>query len=173
LQVILKKFGSKSVNVWVNYAHFLHMTLEAPDRARALLPRATQALDKGQHLFLITKFAALEFRSPKGEAERGRTMYEGLFSTFPKKYDLWNQLLDLEMGNAEKTGDDTTVRDVFERGSRMKSLKPKQAEKWFRRWAEWEEKRDPKGKAKVLARAEEWTTALKARKAAEAAAADD
>ncbi|KJZ74775.1 hypothetical protein HIM_05892 [Hirsutella minnesotensis 3608] len=170
---MLKKFGAKSPNVWTNYAHFLHVTLNEPARARSLLPRATQQLDKRHHQSIIGRFAALEFRSPNGEAERGRTMFEGLLATWPKKGDLWNQLLDLETSAAGAEVDPTAVRDVFERRLRVKGLKPQQAEKWFRRWAAWEEKLDPKGKDKVMAKAQEWAAAFKARKENEAAAQED
>lgn len=167
----MKKFGLKSPHVWINYAHFLHVTMSDPGRARALLPRATQ--QHGQNQTLISRFAALEFRSPNGEAERGRTMFEGLLATWPKKGDLWSQLLDLEIATAGEDGDPDPIRDVFERRTRVKGLKPKQAESWFRRWAAWEEKRDPKGKDKIMAKAQDWISAHKAKKAAEAAAADE
>jgi len=173
-QTLTKKFGSKTPAVWSNYAHFLHVTIAAPERARELLPRAMQALDKHHHNPLITKFAALEFHSPNGDAERGRTIFEGVLSTYPKKFDLWNQLLDLEIGataaaaasgsssGAEASEAASAVRDVFERGAKVKGLKPRQAEKWFRRWSEWEGAIDPKGRERVMARAQEWAAKRKA-----------
>lgn len=170
---MLKKFGSKSPSVWTNFAHFLHVTIAKPDRARSLLPRAIQSLGTHQQLSLMTKFASLEFRSPDGDAERGRTMFEGLLTTWPKKFDLWNQLLDLEIAVTGSNQDEAVVRDVFERGAKVKGLKPRQAEKWFRRWAEWEEKWDPKGREKVMARAQEWAAKAKERKAATAEAEGD
>ncbi|OPB46708.1 rRNA biogenesis protein RRP5 [Trichoderma guizhouense] len=170
-EAMLKKFGAKAPSVWTNYAHFLHVTKNEPARARALLPRATQQLDSHNGQNIVSRFAALEFRSPNGEPERGRTMFEGLLAAFPKKGDLWNQLLDLEIGIASSSADYTAVRDVFERRTRVKGLKPQQAEKWFRRWAAWEEKLDAKGKDKVMAKAQEWASGFKSRKEAEAAAA--
>ncbi|WAO90955.1 Hypothetical protein NCS54_00840300 [Fusarium falciforme] len=168
-EAMVKKFGAKAPNVWLNYAHFLHVTRNDAARARSLLPRATQQLDSRHSQNLVSRFAALEFRSPNGEPERGRTMFEGLLAAWPKKGDLWGQLLDLESGLAD--ADPTAVRDVFERRTRVKGLKPQQAEKWFRRWATWEEKLDPKGKDRVMAKAQEWAAAFKAKKEAEAAAA--
>ena len=167
-ETMLKKFGAKSPSVWTNYAHFLHVTRNEPARARALLPRATQQLGKLQDHSLISRFAALEFRSPNGEPERGRTMFEGLLGAFPKKGDLWNQLLDLEIGIASADADKAAIRDVFERRTRVKGLKPKPALKWFERWAKWEESQDPKGKEKVLAKAQDWTATYKARQEAKA-----
>ncbi|KAH8178609.1 s1 RNA binding domain-containing protein [Sarocladium implicatum] len=171
-EAMLKKFGAKSPSVWTNYAHFLHVTKAEPVQARALLPRATQQLPNSLGQTIISRFAALEFRSPNGEPEVGRTMFEGLLAAYPKKGDLWSQLLDLEMSIVGDDKDATAVRDVFERRTKVKGLKPQQAEKWFRRWAEFEQKRDgKKGNDKIMAKAQEWTTRFKAKKEADAAAA--
>ncbi|KAK4106327.1 nucleic acid-binding protein [Parathielavia hyrcaniae] len=162
---ILKKFGSRSAHVWINYAHFLHATANQPERARALLKRATQVLcnpsntsvagASQMHLTLLPKFAALEFRSPHGDREQGRTLFESLLAAYPRKFDLWNQLADLETSSPAK--DPAVVRDLFERGSKVKGLKPKQAKAWFRRWALWEEERgDAKSRERVSAKAQEW-----------------
>ncbi|TAQ85094.1 hypothetical protein B7494_g6580 [Chlorociboria aeruginascens] len=151
-QTLVKKF-SQSPTVWYNYAHFLHTTLSSPDRARALLPRATQSLPSHTHLALTLKFAALEFHSASGSPERGRTMFEGLLATFPKRLDIWNQLLDLEV----QQGDVDVIRGVFERVVKIKGIKPKGVKAWFRRWSEWEAKNgDKKTQEKVKAKAEEW-----------------
>ncbi|KAE9372351.1 nucleic acid-binding protein [Stipitochalara longipes BDJ] len=159
-QVLIKKF-SQSPTVWYNYAHFLHTTKASPDRARALLARATQSLPSHTHLNLTLKFAALEFHSSLGSPERGRTMFEGLLSTFPKRLDIWNQLLDLEI----QQGDQEIIRGVFERVMKTKGLKPKGAKSWFRRWSEWEEKHgDKKSQEKVKAKAEEWVRAMAQKK---------
>ncbi|KAI0127798.1 hypothetical protein BJ170DRAFT_733416 [Xylariales sp. AK1849] len=162
-QALVKKFGATSPEVWVNYGHWLHSVRDQPDRARALLPRATQALPKHAHLPLMTKFASLHYTSANKDPERGRTMFENLIATFPKRFDLWNQLLDHEdVPGADKA----VVRDVFERALKAKGLKPRAAKKWFERWAAWEEKRgDPKSREKVSAKAAEWVRAKTAAKA--------
>ncbi len=177
---MLKKFGSKSPNVWINYAHFLHATYNAPDRARGLMKRASQALGTSTHVYLplITRFAALEYRSPNGDHEQGRTLFESLLSTYPKKFDVWNQLVDLEISayvaakanpaEAKQTADPAVVRDIFERGTKAKGLKAKQAKSWFRRWAQFEEENgDAKHRERVSAKAQEWAReAAKQKKAA-------
>lgn len=171
-QAMIKKFGAKSPQVWTNYANFLHNTVKDADRARALVHRATQRLPSHTHVPLMTKFASLEFRSASGDAEHGRTVFEGILSAYPKKFDLWNQLLDLEISayNASKKDEDgnadpTHVREVFERGTKTKGLKPLRAKKWFQRWAKWEEENgDAKSKEKVMAKATEWTREAEARK---------
>ncbi|KAI0460340.1 hypothetical protein F5B21DRAFT_451192 [Xylaria acuta] len=153
-QSITKKFGANSPDVWHNYAHWLHAVQNEPDRARALLSRATQALPDHARLPLMTKFAALEYNSPNGSAERGRTMFEGLIATFSKRFDLWSQLLDHEDGpNADKA----VIRDVFDRATKVKGLKARPAKKWFKRWADWEAKNgDAKSQERVRAKATEW-----------------
>jgi rRNA biogenesis protein RRP5 len=151
----VKKF-SQSPNVWYNYAHFLHQTLSSPDRARLLLPRAIQALPTHTHLNLTLKFAALEFNSPNGSPERGRTMFEGLLSSFPKRLDIWNQLLDLEI----RQGDRDIIHAIFERVTKIKGLKPRGAKAWFKRWSEWERDHgDLKSQEMVQAKAQEWVRA--------------
>lgn len=160
-QSMVKKF-SQDPKVWLNYATFLFDHVSSPDRGRALLPRAMQSLPKFTHLDLTSKFAQLEFRSKNGDAERGRTIFEGLLSTFPKRLDLWNVLLDLEM----KYGDKEQARRLFGRVTASK-LKSKKAKFFFKRWLDFEEKAgDAKSAEKVKARAAEYVRQQEAEKAA-------
>lgn len=147
----LKKKFSQSPDIFVNYANFLFDSMSAPDRGRALLPRALQSLPSHTHVEVTSKFGQLEFRSPKGDIERGRTVFEGLLASFPKRADLWNVLLDLEI----KVGDAEQVRRLFERalgigrgagavaadGSKFgaKKVKDKQAKFLFKKWLAFEE----------------------------------
>ncbi len=164
-QTMTKKFGAQSPQVWINYAHFLHHSLRDPERARALLPRAMQMLDAHAHVSLMARVAALEFRSPVGSQERGRTVFESLLAKAPKKFDLWDQLLDLETAG---TADAAVVRDVFERGAKVKGLKARRAKTWFQRWAKWEEQHgDAKSREAVSRRAREWAADAEAKKAAD------
>ncbi|ERT01232.1 hypothetical protein HMPREF1624_02474 [Sporothrix schenckii ATCC 58251] len=181
-QAMTKKFGAQAPQIWINYAHFLHHSLQDAERARALLPRAMQMLDKHAHVNLMARVAALEFRSPVGSQERGRTVFESLLAKSPKKFDLWDQLLDLETSvyaaekakQAAKGGkstkaskaDASVVRDVFERGTKVPGIKPRRAKTWFQRWAKWEEQHgDAKSREKVSARAKEWAAEAEKKKA--------
>jgi rRNA biogenesis protein RRP5 len=84
-------------------------------------------------------------------------MFEGVLTTFPKRLDIWNQLLDLEINQ----GDQQIVRGLFERVAKIKGLKPRGAKAWFKRWSEWEEKNgDLKSQQKVRAKTEEWVRAI-------------
>ncbi|KAK9854523.1 Tetratricopeptide-like helical protein [Penicillium brevicompactum] len=148
-EALKKKVSSQSPKFFYNYASFLFDTMASPDRARALLPRALQSLPAHTHVETTSKFAQLEFRSENGDVERGRTVFEGLLSSFPKRIDLWNVLLDLEI----KVGDAEQVRRLFERVLGLQSgkkgavsidasrkLKPKQARFLFKKWLDFEEK---------------------------------
>lgn len=42
---------------------------------------------------VIAKFAQLEFRY--GDAERGRSMFDKVLSSYPKRTDLWSVFIDL------------------------------------------------------------------------------
>ena len=152
-QAAIKKH-TQTPTLYLNYATFLLTTLNEPDRARALLPRSMQALPSHAHLGLTSKFAQLEFNSHNGEAERGRTIFETLLAQWPKRLDLWNVLLDLEI----KQGDQGVIRRLFERvtGSGLK-LKPRKARFFYKRWLEYEEKSgDEKSQERVKALAAEY-----------------
>ncbi|KAG9243326.1 hypothetical protein BJ878DRAFT_553142 [Calycina marina] len=158
-QTLVKKF-SKDPRVWENYASFLFTSYSRPDDARLLLPRALQILPE-QTLPLTIKFAAMEFKSRSGSPERGRTMFEGVLSQWPKRIDLWNQLVDLEVGQK----DAEIVRATFERALKVKGLKDRNAQAFLGRWLKWEEEHgDNKLLAKVQAIKEEWDNKEKARK---------
>lgn len=155
-QATIKKHG-KSPDLHLNYAKFLMTTLAAPDRARALLPRAMQSLPSHTHLALTSRFAQLEFTSSNGDPERGRTVFETLLAQWPKRLDLWNVLLDLEI----KQGDKDVIRRLFERvtGSGP-SLKARKAKFFFKKWLEYESKEgDGKSQERVKALAADYVRA--------------
>ena len=147
--------------------------MAAPDRGRALLPRALQSLPSHTHVEITSKFGQLEFRSPNGDVERGRTVFEGLLSSFPKRVDLWNVLLDLEI----KVGDADQVRRLFERAlglgngvamdgtktGNKRKLKDKQAKFFFKKWLAFEEGVSDNEKMvdEVKARAADYVSAIK------------
>ncbi|EDU48820.1 rRNA biogenesis protein RRP5 [Pyrenophora tritici-repentis Pt-1C-BFP] len=138
---------------WLSYAAFLMDVLQPPSasRARALLQRATQSVASNQHRYLTQKFAALEFKSPNGDAERGRTIFEGLIDTFAKKGDVWDMYLMLEQSH----GDEDKVRDLFERMTKVG--KSSRVRSVFKKWAEWENGvGNKKGVERVKTLEEQW-----------------
>ena len=144
-KIVGNKTFRASPEVWLNYANFLFDTLKAPLRARSLLSRALQSVPTNEHRLLTAKFAALEFRSAQGDAERGRTIFEGLVSEWPKWYSGWDMWLDLErsrIGHAKsedaRAEAREKVRALFERIASQK-MKKRRAKFIFKRWLEFEE----------------------------------
>ena len=183
-----KKIFHQSPKFFINYITFLFDSMASPERGRALLPRALQSLPRHTHIETTSKFGQLEFRSPNGDIERGRTVFEGLLSSFPKRIDLWNVLLDLEIKSAGvsdgKDGSVDQVRRLFERVLGIRDVrksgaasvgdggggkvKPKHAKFFFKKWLDYEERlsrlegvRNEKMIEDIKARAAEYVKALK------------
>lgn len=55
------------------------------------------------------RFAQNEFEH--GSVERGRSVFEGLMASYPKRLDLWNVYVDKET----KTGDVRAARNLLDR----------------------------------------------------------
>jgi rRNA biogenesis protein RRP5 len=49
----------------------------------------------------ISKFAQMEYKL--GDSERGRTVFEGIIDSHPKRFDLWSVYMDMEasLGNIQ------------------------------------------------------------------------
>jgi rRNA biogenesis protein RRP5 len=95
------------------------------EQARKLLPRSLQSLEKRKRkrqlpssssrpelahsyanprvdrpdLKTISKFAQLEYKL--GEPERGKTLFEGMVDSHPKRWDLWSIYIDMEAGQKD------------------------------------------------------------------------
>ena len=80
--------------IWINWARHRFVTGNEAG-ARELLARAMKVLEQRKHLETVSKFAILEFKH--GTVERGRTMFEGIVSSYPKRVDMWNMYLDQEI----------------------------------------------------------------------------
>ena len=149
LQSMLKKFPP-SPKIYLNYLSFLYTPLSSPSAAPALLPPPLHAHHPNTHLDLTTQAAQMEFKY--GDPERGRTLFEGLLGTWPKRLDLWIVLADAEI----RIGEKQRVRDVFERALKVKT-KPRNAKFLFKKWIAWEDKvGDQKSQDVVKAKAREY-----------------
>lgn len=159
-----------SPDVWLNYATFLLNNLIAKSRARALLPRALQSIQPNEHRLLTAKFAALEFHSQFGDTERGRTIFEGLVSEWPKWSSGWDMWVDLERGRiSHEESDDgkdearDKARKLYERMADGK-MKKRRARFVFKRWLEFEEAEgSEKQVERVTALATEYVERLQAK----------
>jgi rRNA biogenesis protein RRP5 len=144
-RIVGNKASRASPEVWLNYGSFLMDTMKSSSRARALLSRALQSIPTNEHRLLTAKFAALEFRSMQGDAERGRTIFEGLISEWPKWSSGWDMFVDLERSKlAQSTTAESKleirgkVRALYERIVSQK-MKKRRAKYIFKRWLEFEE----------------------------------
>lgn len=152
---------STSPEFWIEYARF-YLRTDQPDASRALLPRAMQALEKREHTFTITAFAINEFKL--GDPERGRTIFEGLVDSYPKRLDLWWQYIDQESRLEENQ---PQVRNLFERAMTLK-LTAKKGKSLLKKWLEYEKKHgDAKSQQKVIKRAKDFVDEINRKNAAQ------
>ncbi|KAJ3505470.1 hypothetical protein NLJ89_g7399 [Agrocybe chaxingu] len=144
-----KKFGQSS-KVWTLFGEFLLKQGEL-EEARKLLPRSLQSLEKRKHLKTIARFAQLEYKH--GDAERGKTLFEGIVDSHPKKWDMWSVYMDMEATQGNIQG----LRNLFDRVLTHKMTSHK-AKSFFKKWLELERRiGDEEGAEVVKQRAVEWT----------------
>jgi rRNA biogenesis protein RRP5 len=74
-------------------------------------------------------FACVRF----GSADRGRTIFEGLLTHYPRRFDLWLQYLDQEI----KSDDVALIRILFERLCSL-NLSSKKMKHVFKRYLAFE-----------------------------------
>lgn len=96
IEDIFRKLCKKyfeSLDIWSQYLEFL---FEHPDytKPKVVLQRALQALPKSLHIGIISKYGMLEFKN--GNPESGRTMFEGIVTSYPKRMDIWSVYMDME-----------------------------------------------------------------------------
>lgn len=100
----------------------------------------------------VSKFAQLEFKH--GDAERGRTIFEGILDSHPKRIDLWQVYIDLEARLDNKTA----VRTLYDRLLRTLT-KPNKVKAAFKRWLKYEKEHgDKAGVDAVIKRATQHVT---------------
>lgn len=144
-----KKFGLSS-KVWQGYHRFL--LRNGPqgshtDDSRSVVSRSMQSLEKRKHVKTILAYALDEFRI--GDSERGRTIFEGLVDSYPKRLDIWWQYIDQET----KVQNQSQVRDLFERILTLK-LSSKKVKSVLKKWLDFEKRHgDQAGQQAVLAHA--------------------
>ena len=140
-----KKFGFSS-HVWTEYHRFL-LRAGRSDDARVMVAKSMQSLEKKKHVETVVGYALNDFRI--GDAERGRTVFEGLVDTYPKRLDIWWQYVDQET----RAGNAAQVRDLFERILSLKQSS-KKVRSVLKKWLAFEKKHgDQAAQTAVLDRA--------------------
>ena len=127
-----KKFRSKKT-VWV--AHLTYLLKQGRHQeAHALLKRALLSLPSYKHVETMSKLAQLEFEH--GSKERGRTVFDGILTKYPKRLDLLFVYVDKEV----KAGEVLSARNLFQKTAESATkLSDKQMKKMFRKWIKMEE----------------------------------
>jgi rRNA biogenesis protein RRP5 len=77
------------------------------------------------------QFAMMEYKM--GSTERGRTLMEGVVSSYPKRIDLWSVFIEME----NKVGNIDGARRLCERAVTLR-LRARQAKLFFKRWLQLE-----------------------------------
>ncbi|CAE7126961.1 unnamed protein product [Rhizoctonia solani] len=146
-----KKF-SQSSKAWTLFGeHYLRAG--KLEESRKLLARSLLSLPQRKHLKTISTFARMEYKL--GDPERGKTIFEGIVESHPKRNDLWSMYIDMEtsQNNAQ------SVRNIFNRVLARK-LTAKQAKFFFKKWLEIEKRiGDEAGAEAVKEKAVAWMQA--------------
>ncbi|XP_031720539.1 protein RRP5 homolog isoform X1 [Anarrhichthys ocellatus] len=130
-KTMVKRFRQNKA-VWLSYGTFLLQQGQS-DSASALLQRALASLPSKESVDVIAKFAQLEFRY--GDSEKGRTMFDKVLTSYPKRTDLWSVFIDLMV----KHGSQKEVRALFDRVIHL-SVSVKKIKFFFKRYLEYEKK---------------------------------
>ncbi|KAM7009922.1 protein RRP5 homolog [Tautogolabrus adspersus] len=130
-KTMVKRFRQNKA-VWLSYGTFLLQQGQS-DAASTLLQRALKSLPSKESVDVIGKFAQLEFRY--GDAEKGRTMFDKVLTSYPKRTDLWSVFIDLTV----KHGSQKDVRALFDRVIHL-SVSVKKIKFFFKRYLEYEKK---------------------------------
>lgn len=122
---------------------------------RALLQAARKHLHKKALVGLTQTVALEEFKSVAGNAERGRTLMEGLLSDYPKRLDLWTVWADQEA----KAKEYAAARSVLDRASTASTWNMNKLKALMRKWIAFEQEHGtPADVERVQERARELMT---------------
>ncbi|KAL0817225.1 rRNA biogenesis protein RRP5 isoform X1 [Brassica napus] len=128
LDEMVKKF-KQSCKVWLRKVQS-HLKQDVED-IQSIVNRALLCLPRHKHIKFISQTAILEFKC--GNADRGRSLFEGVLREYPKRTDLWSVYLDQEI----RLGEVDVIRSLFERAISL-SLPPKKMKFLFKKFLEYE-----------------------------------
>ncbi|KAJ1924989.1 rRNA biogenesis protein rrp5 [Tieghemiomyces parasiticus] len=119
-----------SCKAWTLYGSFC-LRQRKLAKFRELVQTCATTLPKRKRVKAVSRFALLEFK--EGNAERGRTIMEGVLANHPKRLDLWSVYLDMEI----KRGEYAAARALFRRITGLK-MSSKKMKFFFKRWLMFE-----------------------------------
>lgn len=151
-----RKFGH-SKKVWLAFLTFLYKEADL-EAGRKLLPKCLACLPRRKHPFVVSKAALLEYQS--GSPERGRSVFEGLLDSYPKRTDLWSVYIDAHIKAYTPPKVDAPdlqeIRSLLQRCCTMK-LKALKMRFFFKRWLDFEKRwGDEESQEKVRQKAREF-----------------
>lgn len=126
---LLKKFKHDK-SVWLNACLF-YIKNSKLATARTVFQKSLLSLAKKEHIYVISRFAQLEVKY--GEVERGKTMFDTLMVSYPKRTDLWLVYIDTLI----KAGHPDSARQVLERSITLQ-LPAKKMKTMFQKFLEFE-----------------------------------
>jgi len=131
-QKMIKKFRTKK-SPWISYFQFL-LSQNKHEEAHTQLKQSLQSLPKYKHIPTLSKFAQFEYDF--GSIERGRTIFNTLVESNPKRIDLLFLYVDKEI----KT-DVERARGIFQNICRERKVKynDHQMKRLFKKWYGMEE----------------------------------
>ncbi|CAG0884687.1 unnamed protein product [Darwinula stevensoni] len=127
---MLKRFRDNK-SIWISCGEF-YMKNGKWENARGTMQKALKSLPKSHHVEVISKFALMEMRN--GEAERGKTLFETLLTTYPSRVDIWSIYVD----GLVKLQDIKSARAALEKAI-SQSLPPKKMRCLFKKYVAFEE----------------------------------
>merc|ERR1712098_736986 len=128
-KILVKKF-CKDKESWIRYGLFNYRN-SRHEEGRFVFKRSLQNLESRDAADISAKFAQIEFRY--GDPERGKTMYEKLVTTHPKRIDLWSSYAD----QLTRIGDVAAARALYQRIATL-GLQAKKMKTLFGKWLEFE-----------------------------------
>lgn len=140
-KTVRKKFR-ESCKVWLR---LVKLALGDSSPIGSLLEQATQALPKRKHVKFLSRAALLEFK--EGSPDRGRSVFENILQTYPKRTDVWGMYIDQEI----KQGKIERVRNLFERSINL-NLNAKRMRYFFKRYLTFEEEHGTPEKVEYVKR---------------------
>ena len=133
--------------------HILVADIDLTDKEK-LLSKALQILERKQQIELIRKFASEEYKY--NNIEKGRTMYESIIHSYPKRTDIISTYLDLEIKHSKNK---KNIRKTFDKLLARENVKLKQIKFLFKRYLEFEtEHGSEKDVDRVKEKAEEFAS---------------
>lgn len=155
-QQCCRKFGH-SQQVWIAYLTFLYHGKDL-ELARSTLPKCLATLPRKKHPMVVSKAALLEYQL--GSPERGRSIFEGLLDSYPKRTDLWSVYIDAHIKAYTPpkvaTPELREVRSLLERCCTMK-LKAVKMRFFFKRFLDFEKRwGDEESQEKVRGKARDF-----------------